>query len=517
MKRIIQITLLVLIALTSIVIYACTIRGVSGNPPLSSFKNNLDQPTKPFELSPERGRYLLTMSLAENGSFALSKPLADAAFPDVGYIDGRFYIYFAPGISVLALPFYQIGKVFHASQVASFASITFFAILNGVLLFYIARKILRLGASYSLFGAFLFAFGTTSWSYAITLYQHHVTLFFLLSGFIAAWKFRMESKLSWAYSAYVWASYGAALFLDYPNAVLLAPVMVYHFLSAWQVKQLTTVTRVQLRLSYIITAVFCIALFALHGYYNTVNFGGPLRLSGGLIGYKTIREQGLQSKQRGAEKIKELQSEKEVKNFFKEELTPKGVSILLASRDRGLLFYSPVLIIGILGLLMSLSVLTAETTLLIGIVAVNLFLYSSWGDPWGGWAYGPRYLIPTMAVLSLFTGTYLSGLRGRLRRIGIKIVTLMLFGYSSAVSLLGALTTNAVPPKIEADYLKMHYNFLHNLIFYSHGQSGSYFYNVVLSKQVSLQQYAFGLWGVIMIIATILLFVSPLFDTQHES
>src|SRR3989344_222873 len=100
--------------------YILTLRGVYGNIKGSEIKNNLDQGAKPFELSPERGRFILTLSLAESNSFALTKELADAAYPDVGYYQGRFYIYFPPGVSLLALPFYHLGKQYNLSQVTAY-------------------------------------------------------------------------------------------------------------------------------------------------------------------------------------------------------------------------------------------------------------------------------------------------------------------------------------------------------------------------------------------------------------
>lgn len=110
----------ILIFIVSLVLFAVTLRGIPGNPTGSMVKNNLDQVSKPLELSPERGRYLLLMSLAENNSFSLNKTLADAAYPDIGWYQGKFYIFFAPGVSIIALPMYILGKSYGLAQVFSF-------------------------------------------------------------------------------------------------------------------------------------------------------------------------------------------------------------------------------------------------------------------------------------------------------------------------------------------------------------------------------------------------------------
>src|SRR3989344_8706091 len=110
-----------IIIILGVILFSLTIRGIAGNPDASMFKNNLDQATKPFELSPERGRYAHVFSLAESNKYDLTQEWADAVYPDVGYYQGRFYSFLAPGISYLALPFYMLGKAYGLAQVGTFA------------------------------------------------------------------------------------------------------------------------------------------------------------------------------------------------------------------------------------------------------------------------------------------------------------------------------------------------------------------------------------------------------------
>src|SRR5579859_8026983 len=215
----------------SLIMYSLTLRGVYGNPPGNSIKNNLDQASKPFELSPERDRYILTLSLAENKSFALSPILAEAAFPDDGYYNGKIYIFFAPGISLFALPFYLLGHMVNMAQVGSYFFISLVASTTLIFLFKIARNIFNMPVGAALTAPLVFAFGSTSWSYAITMYQHHVTTFFIISSFYAVWKFKQQKKYSWVWATLIWTNYALAIFIDYPNAMLLLPVMVYFFFS----------------------------------------------------------------------------------------------------------------------------------------------------------------------------------------------------------------------------------------------------------------------------------------------
>src|SRR3989344_440537 len=205
-----NLTLSILIILFGSLFYLLTLRGVPGNIKPGDIKNNLDQVTKPLELSPERGRFILTMSLVENRSFSLTKKLGEAAYPDVGFHDGKLYIFFAPGVSILAIPFYTMGKIFNLSQVFTFAIISIFAVANLVLIYILSRSILNLSVRLSLLATINFGFATTSWSYAVTLYQHHVSLFLLLSGFYLVYKFKEKKTgklISIFFASYIWFAY----------------------------------------------------------------------------------------------------------------------------------------------------------------------------------------------------------------------------------------------------------------------------------------------------------------------
>src|SRR3990167_3445406 len=107
---------IIFIIIIGIVLYALTLRGAFGNPTAKDFKGNLDSATGAFELSPERGRYVHVVVLAERGTYDLTREWADIAAPDVGQFNGKFYSYFAPGVPYLAYPFYKIGEYFEIGR-----------------------------------------------------------------------------------------------------------------------------------------------------------------------------------------------------------------------------------------------------------------------------------------------------------------------------------------------------------------------------------------------------------------
>lgn len=510
-----KITILILF-LIALVFYSLTLRGVPGNITGSSIKNNLDQATKPFELSPERDRFILTLSLAENKSFSLPKDLAIAAQPDDGYYKGRYYIFFPPGISLLVTPLYLLGKHFNLSQVGAFFTIVLFAVLNLIFLFKIARDIFKLPLWSSVMTSLIFGFGSTAWSYAITLYQHHVSTFFIISGFYAVWKFKKNERFGWLWALYVWFLYGFGVFIDYPNALLMMPVMVYFFLSSvnivkFNIKEKTNI-KVSLRMSFVLTASMFVLLVLIHGYYNYVNFGSVKRVSGSLPNAKYVLDQNLNKTASGEAALAAMSAKKDnVISFFTEDYIPRGLEIQTIGVDRGIFLFSPIFLLALLGILYSLKKINMETGILIATLAVNVLLYVSWGDPWGGWAFGPRYMIPSMAILSLFIGMWLSAVG---QKIIAKTVTFILFIYSCAIALLGALTTNQVPPKVEADYLHTGYNFLQNLKYFLDNRSSSFMFNQYFSEFMDLKHFAALIYGILILIAFFTLFILPRFEKK---
>lgn len=195
---------------------------------------------------------------------------------------------------------------------------------------------------------------------------------------------------------------------------------------------------------------------------------------------------------------------------------PNGFFVLLFGDERGLFFFSPIFLFSLLGIMYVLRKKEENRVVYIvpiALIAVNIFLYSAWGDPWGGWAYGPRYLIASMPWLALFVGVALTHGRFLASR---KILALILFLFSSAVALLGALTSNAVPPKSEALLLPIKtYNFLHSIPFLQDGRSGSFIYKTYVSGHFSLMGYFIAIYAMIAIIALVLVLLLSQND-RHE-
>ena len=508
-----KIDILILIFFTAL-LYVLTVRGLTGNfnnaKELSKFAvYNTTKFTEDlhgnFESSHERSTYAFMLSL-RNKSIALSKDLADFGIPDIGFFKGNLYSLFPPGLALTILPMYIIGGYFNLGQVFSYFSIAFFAIGSALLLYKVSRNVFKLPSWVSIFSALIFSFATTSWSYAITIYQHLPAAFFILFGFYAVWKFKKAEKYRFFWASLVWFIYGLSIFFDYPNAILMLPIIIYFFVSSVDFEP-EPVRRININGLFFITSIVFIALLALHGLYNNEVFGRPIKFHNTLPVYNGFNyEELINGTSRDSNKPT-------IWRIFTEEAILQGINKLFIRADRGLFIYSPILLFALLGMFSFRKKYNVESITLLITVAVNILVYTSTGIPEGGRAFGPRYLIPSMSVLSLFVAIWLLETKYKMSS---RILIFIVVTFSSGVALLGALTTNMNRIKEEAINLNKKYTFLFNWDFLKQGKSGSFVYNEFLADKISLVEYFFIIYGMLLTVFAVVLFVLPMFEKEKE-
>lgn len=503
MKNLLIIFIIILIGS---IYYLLTIRGTWDSS--SSLDLNSIQATSPFESSHERATYVNALSIIYNHTSELSQQYANFASPDVGIYKGKFYSYFPPGISYFMIPFYQLGQPFNLAQVSSYSSISLLAVLNLFLIYKISVNTFKISKSLGIFVALIFGFASTNWSYSITIYQHSATVFLMLLAFYSAWRYRVEKRIGWVWAIIVWASYGLSVFVDYPNGILLSPVMIYFLISSLNIHEDQTEYKISLRLSLFATSIIFILLTALFIYYNSITFGNWKILTNLLPRYNTSTLQNTQTIDTTT--LEQQNAKKPGFTLLSENLIINGLYEILFAPDKGLFFFSPIFIIGLLGVLISIKRYNFERSTLLAIIILNIIFYASFGDPYGGWSFGPRYIIPSIAALSIFVGLFLKEFTKL--HVVTKLVTFLLFSISCAVSLLGALTTNTVPPKVEADYLHIKYSFFYNLDYLIGGQSDSFIYNTFFKQSINLLNFYLFILLSLITLSLIILFLLPVFE-----
>lgn len=501
---------LILIIL-GIFIYALVLKGIWGNIPSSALKENTE-----FSLR-DRGRYVLTENLIANRSFALNREQADLAAPDAGYFKGKWYEVYPPGMSIIVIPFYLIGYQYSLSLVASFAMGGIFAILILVLIFLISRQIFKLPYWACFLASLIFGFTSISLGYATTLFQHHVTTFLILLAFYSAFQYKIHKRWGFLWGFLVWFSYGAGLFFDYPNGFLMLPIMVYFLAVSLKFTKEEDKYRIKLRLAIVFTSIFFAISIFLNGYYNYINFGSWTKFSTSLPGYRNgvgkILDESKDPKT-ADQRIKKLSSKKSTFKFFQEDRVANGFYELLVAPDRGLFIFNPIYILVIFGIFAVMKNLDIEKITLIATPALILLFYASWNDPYGGWAFGPRYLIPAMPFLAIIVAYFIAT---NSHKILVRMTAFLLIIFSVGISVLGAITTNATPPKSEAVWLNKQFNtgaqygIEYAYDFLTKGKTSDFLYTYFFYNKISLIDYYLIIFGIIMWVVYIVMFIMPVF------
>lgn len=507
---------IIFILLVSLAAYGLTLKAIPGN--ITSSSPELAPPFNgsipPFELSGSRSAFATMLALKENGRFDLTVPLADFAAPDTGFYRGKIFSFFPPAVAVFALPFYELGENFNYSLAAAFFSISILSALTLVVLFKICVDIFKLPVWASLFAVFITAFASHYLNFSISLYQQIPSAFVMLFSFYAAWKYKESSRFSWIWACLVWLTYGIASFINYPNIILLFPIILYFVYSGTTFTANTGKLGIKFRKSLLITSILMIGVVGLHIYYNQHNFGHWKRFSNTLAQYDAQQEgksyEELVAKNDSVEEL--VEKKEKVSSNFLEQRFIKGIYVLLFDINKSLLVHAPFFLFGILGLFMIRKRLNLEHFTIMGLILLNIIVYSSFFDPWGGWSFGPRYIVPSVPLFAIFFAYWISA--GRLSLVR-RIIGLLLFAYGVGVALVGAVGRSVIAPKEHVVGLDVPVLFVDVYKFIEAGWNGTFIFNQFFRGKIELMEYYYILLGALTFVAFVTLFIVPVFDKRR--
>lgn len=499
----------ILFTLFCATVLAFSVRGLPGNPSISDLNHLSWKDNGPLELSPERGRYALTYALAETHKFSFSPDLARFAAPDVGYLNGKYVSLFAPAVSFIVIPGYFLGKLFGIAQVGSFAVISLFALFN---IFLIRAIVVRLGMHplAGLIAGITFLFATPAFAYSVTLYQHHIsTAIILLAIYLL-----IRYNSIWSLIG-IWMLCSLSISVDYPNFFMMLPIGVVAFGRTVMVHKETFRFSLKISLLRVLAMLSLLVPLAFFFWFNYSSYGNPFQLSGTVERSIEVKADGspyLESaviKKRLKDKGQpQFIPQKSALGSFNSRLIMQGFYIHFFSPDRGLLMYAPVMLFGFAGLALALKRKMKYAGLLIAVIGFNILLYSMWDDPYGGWAFGSRYLIPTYAILSIFIAYLLT----RFARYNLILLFFFaIYTYSVSVNTLGAITSNRNPPQVEAVSLAKEtgqdeqYTYIRNMNELNANDSKSFVFKAVAKNYISAWNYYFYITSFIIIISAFLL------------
>ncbi len=158
------------------------------------------------------------------------------------------------------------------------------------------------------------------------------------------------------------------------------------------------------------------------GTYNTYYFGSPF-----VSGQEIVAEW--------------LGQQKGITSVWQTPLA-EGLAGLLFSPSRGLMVYSPIMVFGFIGAVLTWRSPRKFAPLIpLQITVLVLMVAATWSDWWGGWTYGPRRLVDVGGFLTLLMiPVIIRSWSARWMR-GVFAALLL---YSVAVQVVGAWTCNVV-------------------------------------------------------------------------
>lgn len=457
----------------------------------------------PFELSNSTARFALTESIVKYHSLFLNYTLAKFSAPDVVTYKGKYTSIFTPGVSFSAIPFYIIGQKFGVPQLTSYFLITLFGLLNAFLIFRLSRK---LGASFysSLIAGFVFLFATNAFNYSFSFTQHNISTTIILLAIL-----NTLGKRSWLSNILFGILAGIGVLVDIPNLIMILPAGLYAFFQSFNLEKLGENKKVfTVRSSVVGFIIGVIPFLIIFGWYNHATTGSYTTLAQS-IGRTDIFDSNVtqQNANVNTDALAPDQSKPIGLSLpFDTRKQLNGFFILLISNQRSWLFYSPVILLGIFGFWIAFRNGKRKTAIqiLISTILLNILLYSMFGDPYGGWAFGTRYLIPGASLMSVGLALFLT----EKRNIFTYSIFAVLLIYSIGINSAGVLTTSAVPPKVETDQMKnpIPYTYDYNFDLLNGGRNSSLAYSLFFSNKIQSKYYYFGYTALILLFFTALNF-----------
>jgi hypothetical protein len=317
----------------------------------------------------DRTRYELTRHIALHGTIQLENTLFDRAL-----YHGRTYADKAPGLSFLAVPWYELERGLGIAKAPvewkseGDASLWLMRVLTSGLLFLVAvfvvgRLAETIAAGTGAVTAVLFGVATMAAPLAPTFFEHDAAGALGISSFALLWRGRSSRSL---FAAGLCA--GAAVFFNYQSAMIVIALLGYAVYTARR-----------RALWFVLGGIP--AAIALGGY-NWVAFDSPFRLS-----YRYVANAYTEKQRAGLFGI--------------------GTPSLHGLWDvflghRGLLVWSPLCIAALFGLvLLWQRGLRAEAVTAGAIVAAFAVADAGYFLPYGGGSPGPRFMGAALPFLAL--------------------------------------------------------------------------------------------------------------------
>lgn len=372
----------------------------------------------------------MVVAIVDDGTFKIDKYVDNTV--DYAKVDGHYYSDKAPGLAFLGVPVYAVfGRVLDLPFVSGLTdrlanssafqstlrangsgvnatkvrfaltqvvlSVMLSALPTALLCVLMQSLLARMGASIGVAVAVSLLYGlcTPAFAYANTMYGHQLSAFLLFAAFYLI--FTSRDALSIPAALAVGLLLGYSVLTEYPAALIAAVLYVYAAYKAWRAGALGRMLLVTLG------AALCAAGLMI---YNNAVFGGPFKL-----GY-------------GSSELWQKQHE----TGFMSLTLPRLDAVwgITFGTFRGLFVLSPVMVLAVPGFWMWWRAREHRAEWWVALLAtLTMFLFNAssimW---WGGWAVGPRYMLPALPFFAL--GLAYAFRSVWLRRLGVVLAVVAL-------------------------------------------------------------------------------------------
>jgi hypothetical protein len=352
---------------------------------------------------------------------------------DKGSVQGHYYSDKAPGSAFLATPFFEagsfIGRLFgldprsdHGVLVLSYVSNLFAiavpsALAAAVLFLFCTNLGFSTGAA--AFAAMGMALATPVWAYSTVFFGHVLAGACLLFAFALTVKLRDGSANEWLIAVSIGLLAGWATVTEYPAAPASCIVALLALSQVWYAGR-SRRWKVVLGITAGALANILMLAWYQHAAFGSFFSVGYSHYEAGAFPEMTVGFHGL---------------------------TYPHLSVLLrllAAPHLGLIWLAPILLFAAVGLwVLSKHPHSRSCALAAAAIALYYWLFNASFSGWdGGWAYGPRYMVPAIPILCIGIAALWSVPSKYLRA-----SMCVLAGYGIACSLLAVSTTAMTPER----------------------------------------------------------------------
>jgi hypothetical protein len=311
-------------------------------------------------------RLTQTRILLDNGSFKLPSDVGEDSHGNVAINKfGERCMVYNPGQSLVFIPFYLTSKILTDNSVDSYYLTAFFVsfinyIINAISAFFLFRIIIALGYARkkALITAFIFCFTSYSFIFAQSTYEHHFEMLFILVALYLS--LANNVKYNYLYAGLI-ISIGL---IFRSTTIFLAPTILL---------LLKTNKERVIFLSGIVPGIVILL------FYNYYRFQNPLETGYSIAWIHT------HGKEMVIWSIKDM---------------PKAILGFFLSPGKGLLFFSPTIILAIFYSRRFYLKNIKFTNSILVFILLYILLFSM-NFAWDGsiWSFGPRYILPITPLL----------------------------------------------------------------------------------------------------------------------